>query len=68
MCFLICRLTIIIVAHIIIVCQIPITHNQEYHNTLCLSSKILHEHCFQFLLGPLQVRRENKTMLIFDGG
>ena len=24
---------------------------QKYHNTLCCPSKILHQHCFQFLLG-----------------
>ena len=24
---------------------------QKYHNTLCLSFKILHKHCFYFLLG-----------------
>ena len=33
-----------------------IGHFQKYHNTLCLSFKILHKHCFLFfffLLGPL---------------
>ena len=24
---------------------------QKYHNTLCCPSKVLHQHCFQFLLG-----------------
>ena len=36
-------------------------HFQKYHNTLCLSSKILHKHCFYFLLGPLQVPGENEN-------
>ena len=33
----------------------------KYHNTLCLSPQILHEHCFQFLLGLIMVPRENKN-------
>ena len=28
------------------------------HNTLCLAPKILHKHCFQFLLGMIIIRRE----------
>ena len=36
-------------------------HFQKYHNTLCLPSKILHKHCFQFLMGPTMVPRENKN-------
>ena len=28
-------------------------HFKKYHNTLCLSSEILHKHCFYFPLGPL---------------
>ena len=32
-----------------------------YRNTLCLSSKILQKHCFQFLLGFTVVPRENKS-------
>ena len=31
---------------------------QKYHNILCCPSKILHKHCFQFLLGQLEVSRE----------
>ena len=31
-----------------------IGHFQKYHYTLCLSSKILHKHCFHFLLGLTQ--------------
>ena len=31
------------------------------YNTLCLSSKILHKHCFQFLLGLTMVPRKNKN-------
>ena len=34
---------------------------QKYHNTLCLSPKILHKHCFYFLLGLKMVSRENKN-------
>ena len=35
-------------------------HFQKYsHNTVCLSSKILHKHCFYFLLGPKEVPVEN---------
>ena len=34
---------------------------QKYHNTLCLPSKILHKHCFQFLLRLTMIRRENKN-------
>ena len=33
----------------------------KYHNTLCLSPKILHKHCFQFLLRLTMVPRENKN-------
>ena len=37
-----------------------ISQYQKYHNTLFVCpSKILHKHCFQFLLGPLWVPREN---------
>ena len=38
-----------------------IGHFQQYHNTLCLSSKILHKHCFYFLLGLTIVSRENRN-------
>ena len=34
---------------------------QKYHNTLCLSSQILHRHCFHFLLGLTIVPWENKN-------
>ena len=37
-----------------------IGHFAKYHDTLCLSPKILHKHCFQFLLGLTLVPRENK--------
>ena len=40
---------------------INIGHFGKYHNTLCLSPKILHRHCFQFLLGLAVVPRENKN-------
>ena len=33
----------------------------KYLNTLCLSPKILHKHCFQFLLGLTMIPRENKN-------
>ena len=37
-----------------------ISQYQKYHNTLFVCpSNILHKHCFQFLLGPLEVPREN---------
>ena len=42
-------------------CLSLIGHFQKYHNTLCLSSKILHKHCFYFLLGLTIVSRENKN-------
>ena len=38
-----------------------IGHFQKYHNTLCLSSQILHRHCFHFLLGLAMVPRENEN-------
>ena len=38
-----------------------IVHFGKYHNILCLSPKILHKHCFQFLLGLTMVPRENKN-------
>ena len=38
-----------------------IGHFQKYHNTLCFPSKILHKHCFHFLLGLAMVPRENKN-------
>ena len=31
-----------------------------YHNALRLSHQILHKHCFQFLLGPFYLPRENE--------
>jgi len=37
-----------------------IGHFQKYHNTLCLSSQILHRRCLHFLLGLTMVPRENK--------
>ena len=40
---------------------VSISRYQKYHNTLCLSSKISHRHCLQFLLGPLLAQRENKN-------
>ena len=40
----------------------------KYHNSLCLSPQILHEHCFQFLLGLTMVPKENKTMLMQNLG
>ena len=39
----------------------PIGHFQKYHNTLCWYSKILHKHCFYFLLRLLCVPCENKN-------
>ena len=36
-------------------------HFQKCHDTLCLPSKILHKHCFQFLLGLTMALRENKN-------
>ena len=38
-------------------------HFQKYHNTLCLSSKIFHKHCFYFLLGLTIVSWEKKQCL-----
>ena len=38
-----------------------IGHFEKYHNTLCLSPQILHEQCFQFLLGLTVVPGENKN-------
>ena len=38
-----------------------IGHFQKYHNTLCLSSKILHKGCYDFLLGLTMAPRENKN-------
>ena len=32
--------------------------SQRYHNILCCPSKILHKHCFQFLLGLTIAPRE----------
>ena len=40
---------------------LSIGHSGKYHNTLCLSPKILHKHCFQFLSGFTMVPRENKN-------
>ena len=37
-----------------------ISHFPKYRNTLCLSPQILHNYCFQFLLGLAVVPRENK--------
>ena len=34
---------------------VSIGHFGKYHNTLCLSPQILHQHCFQFLLGITMV-------------
>ena len=31
---------------------------QKYHNTFCCPPKILHKHCFQFLLGLTITPRE----------
>ena len=39
----------------------PIGHFAKYHNTPCLYPKILHKHCFQFLLGFTMIPRENKN-------
>ncbi len=52
----------------------PIGHFQNYHNTLCCPSKILHKHCFQFLLGQqnnacAKFWRDNKERYgIFENG
>ena len=51
---------------------LPSTHIQYFriaHNALCLPPKILHKHCFQFLLGRLYVPREiyNNTYANFGG-
>ena len=41
--------------------QLTTTENTiRYHNTLCWSSKILHKHQFQFLLGPFEHQRETE--------
>ena len=46
-----------------------ITHNRElttpentvtYHNALCCHPKILHKHCFQFLIGVKMAPRETE--------
>ena len=41
----------------------------KYHNTLCCPSKIVHKHCFQFLLGLTIASREieNNSYAKFDG-
>ena len=36
-----------------------LVHFGKYHISLCLSPKILHKHCIQFLLGLTMVPREN---------
>ena len=41
--------------------SLSIGHFEKYHNTLCFSPQILHNHCFQFLLGLTMVPRENKN-------
>ena len=35
-----------------------VSHFHILHNALCLPSKILHKHCFQFLLGLTIIPRE----------
>ena len=40
---------------------VSIGHFQKYHNTLCLSSKILLKHCLYFLVGLTLVPREDKS-------
>ena len=39
----------------------PMGHFGKYHNTFVCPPKILHKHCFQFLLGLTMVPRENKN-------
>ena len=39
-----------------------------YHNALCLSSKSLHKHCFQFLLGHFNSQEKLKKMLMQNFG
>ena len=41
----------------------------KYYNTLCCPSKIVHKHCFQFLLGLTIASREieNNSYAKFDG-
>ena len=41
-----------------------IRHFNNVYNALCLPQKILHKHCFQFILGLTIVSREIETMLI----
>ena len=36
-------------------------YSQKFHDTQCLSSKILHKHCFHFPLGITMVSSENKS-------
>ena len=36
-------------------------HIGKYHHILSLYPQILHEHCFQFLLGLTMVPRKNKN-------
>ena len=45
-----------------------IGHFGKYHNTLCLSPRILHKHCFQFLLGLQWSREKTKTILMQNLG
>ena len=50
--------------------QSKIGHFQKYHNTLCLSSRILHNYCFYVSLGIIvSPRRKQKQCLckILDG-
>ena len=48
----------------------PIGHFQKYHNTLCLSSKILHiKHCSYFLFSlDCKSQEKIKTMLMGNFG
>lgn len=45
-------------------CVTRIGHFGEYHNILCLSAQILHNHCFQFVLALTMVPRENKKQCL----
>ena len=52
--------------------NIPISHFQTAHNTLCMPPNILNKHCFQFLLGhtvvPKEIKNNAYAKFFFFGG
>ena len=44
-----------------------IDHFGNYHNTLCLSPKILHKHCFQFQIKKKLSENKNNAYANFGG-